>query len=427
MDKKETPPQDSEQLGTNEVKPAPPVLENDPLIKTKLIDQLKKPWFKTFTKKQKILFGLGTTVAIVVTYLLVFPTFNSSGSPILSISNNILQKFTPDPKIDWPNNKFGIYSYRDHTSIEYGAELVNSSGGDWGWILFPMNIKEKDQVNWNSTFKLLSEKHLIPIIQIVLDPGTTPNDKDIDSIATFLDKLEWPTKQRFISAFNEVNAAEYWGNKIDPEGHAQVLDKLISTLKGKSKNFFITNGAFNASARTGKVKTDLGVQTEYLDMRDFLTRMEAKVPGIFKKLDGWAAHTYPHPFYKGKATDTSIEGESEDEKGRNTMSSYKWELNFLKEKFGVELPVFITETGWPHREGTKVRSEWLDQFTVASYYKSVFNDIYLPDERVIAVTPFGIQINTLDNFSFVSKSGKKFPQFETIKNLPKTKGQPPLK
>ena len=184
------------------------------------------------------------------------------------------------------------------------------------------------------------------------------------------------------------------------------------------------NGAFNASAKTGKVKTNLGIQTEYLDFRDYVTRMEKRVPGIFKKLDGWASHTYPQPEYKGKPMDTSIPGETEEEKGRNTMSSYKWELKVLKSKFDVELPVFITETGWPHKEGTIPHPEWLDQKTVADYYKTVFTDLYLPDERLKAVIIFGIKIEQLDNFSFVGKNGYRYMQFEAIKSLKKQKGQP---
>lgn len=329
-------------------------------------------------------------------------------------------------RLGWPNNKYGVYAYRNPESINLASELVNSSGGDWGWILFPMNIKDRDKDGWNIFLNLCKEKHLIPIIQLVLDGGYVPTEKDINEVADFLNTLSWPTKKRFVTAFNEVNAAEYWGNKLDPEGHALILNYYIDTLRARSGDFFILNGAYNASARSGKVLTNLGVQTEYLDEPVFLERMNNKVPGIFKKLDGWAVHTYPQPEYKGKPLDKTIPGEADWERGRNTMSSYKWELGILKTKFGVDLPIFITEMGWPHKEGAKPRPEWYDKDTVAEYYKIVFQDLLVPDNRVVAVIPFGIKIDQLDNFSFVGKDGSHYPQFDAIKSLPKIKGSPPL-
>lgn len=329
-------------------------------------------------------------------------------------------------RLGWPNNKFGVYSYRDNESIDLSAEMVNSNGGDWGWILFPMNTKDQGKEGWDNTFTYLKQKRLIPIIQLVLDPGFVPSKSDIDQVADFLNTLTWPTKKRFVSAFNEVNAAEYWGDKLDPEGHAEILNHYIDALKGRSSDFFVLNGAYNASARTGKIKTNLGVYTEYLNENEYLERMNNKIPGIFKKLDGWAVHTYPQPEYRGKPLDQTIAGEADWERGRNTMSSYKWELNILKTKFGVDLPIFITEMGWPHKEGAKERPEWYDKNTVADYYKIVFRDLYVPDNRVVAVIPFAIKVDHLDNFSFVGKDGSRYPQLDALKSLPKVKGAPPL-
>ncbi len=328
-------------------------------------------------------------------------------------------------RLGFANNKFGMYSYKDPGSISLTAEMVNSNGGDWGWILFPINIKDRGTDSWNTIFNICRENHLIPILQIIMDAGYVPTDIDIEEVATWMNELNWPTAKRHVTAFNEVNAAEYWGNRIDPEDVARKLNKFIDAFKARNSNFFLMNGAMNASARTGKVLTNLGVQTEYLDEPDFLERMNAAVPGIFKKLDGWAVHTYPQPEYRGKPLDTTIAGEAAWEKGRNTMSSYKWEQNILRTKFGVDLPIFITEMGWPHKEGTRERSEWYDQDTVAEYYKIVFRDLLLKDNNVVAVIPFAIKVPGLDNFSFVKADGSKYPQFDALKSLPKVTGNPP--
>lgn len=340
----------------------------------------------------------------------------TAAAPAVAVSNN---------RLGWANNKYGMYSYKDPESVRLTAEVVNSNGGDWGWILFPINIKDYGVDSWNSMFNICRENHLIPIAQIIMDPGYVPSDDDVEKTADFYNQVKWPTQKKYVTAFNEVNAAEYWGNRIDPAEVAQKLNKFIDAFKARSPDFFLMNGALNASARTGKVLTNLGVQTEYLDEPNFLEQMNSAVPGIFRKLDGWAVHTYPQPEYKGKPLDTTIAGEADWERGRNTMSSYKWEQNILKSKFGVDLPIFITEMGWPHKEGAKPRAEWYDQNTVADYYKSVFRDLLVPDNRVVAVIPFGMKVTSLDNFSFVGNDGTRYPQFEAIKSLPKVTGNPP--
>lgn len=329
--------------------------------------------------------------------------------------------------INFPNNKVGIHLFANLGDISLAPGLVNTNGGDWGWVTFTYDINDRGAGNWNTIFATLREKHLIPILQLS-NGGKIPTDDQTESAAAFLASLDWPIKYRFVSAYNEVNAGEYWGWKIDPEGYARVLNKTIDSLKAKNPNFFVMNGAFNASARTGRVHTNLGVDTEYLSEEEFLKRMNNAVPGIFKKLDGWAAHTYPQPEYLGKPLDTTIPGEAAWERGRNTMSSYKWELSLLSSTFGVSgLPVFITEMGWAHREGTTERKEWYDAQTIADYYRIVFEQIYLPDSRVVAVAPFVLkQVGGVDNFSFIKPDGTPYPQWGAIANLPKVKGSPPL-
>ncbi|MFH1896431.1 MAG: hypothetical protein ABH814_03100, partial [bacterium] len=322
-------------------------------------------------------------------------------------------------RINFPVNKFGIHAFAGADQVDLAAQLVNTNGGDWGWITLTMNISHHDAGMWNSVFQACKSKHIIPIIQLAND-GAIPSDEQLESMANFLHSLEWPTRLRFISVFNEVNAAEYWGWEINPESYAQKLDKIIELLRGTNSDYFIMNGAFNASARTGHVVTDLGVETSYLSEEAFLQRMDAAVPGIFGKLDGWAAHCYPHPAYTSHPLATATPTL------RDGMSSYKWELSLLA-GYGVgNLPVFITETGWPHEEGATFHPEWHDQNTVAEYYKIAMRDLYGPDGRVVAVAPFVLKYDGYDNFAFVKPNGEKYPQWDAIVSLPKTAGLPPL-
>ena len=331
-------------------------------------------------------------------------------------------------RINFPNNKFGVHIFSNDADIDLAAQLVNSNGGDWGWVTITMDIHERNADKWNALFAHLLDKHLNPIIQLS-NNGQIPSEDDVEGLSAFLAGLGWPTRIRPITVFSEVNASEYWGGKIDPEGYARILNKVVESFKAKSSEFFIMNGAFNASARTGSsevgcIKTDLGVDTCYLSEIEFLKRVEAAVPGLLKKLDGWATHTYPHPAYKGRPSDTRVGAESSFEAGRNTIRSYQFEVRLLA-TFGISLPIFITETGWPHKEGKTAHPEWYDQGTVAEYYRQAFQDIFLPDGRVVAVTPFILKFDSYDNFAFVNENGEKFPQWSTITNFTKVAGAPP--
>ncbi len=92
------------------------------------------------------------------------------------------------------NNKFGIYVYAENKEfIELADELVNSNGGDWGYVLIPYNIKDQDYPKWRELFEKLKDKHLIPVIQ--LHDGD-PEDYESQTLeaAEFLNTFVWPVK-----------------------------------------------------------------------------------------------------------------------------------------------------------------------------------------------------------------------------------------
>jgi len=316
--------------------------------------------------------------------------------------------------IGYENNKVGIYIYAEVEDFaDLANELVNSNGGDWGYVLVPYNVKDYDDGKWNTLFENLSKNHLIPIIQLWdLDLDEDKRDKEIISSAKFLNILEWPIKNRYISAYNEVNDKRFWKGNINPKEYAEVLDKTISTFKDLNENFFIMNGAFNASARTGP---------GYLDEETFLIRMNDAVPGIFKRLDGWASHHYPQPNFSA----------SPNGYGRDSIRAYEWELDILRRRFNVtNLPVFITETGWAHKEtdGNDSSSQYkLDKYKVADNIKYAFEKVWLPDDRIVAITPFTIKYDPpYDHFSWVTANNNPYPQFEAVKSIEKIKGKPQI-
>jgi len=306
------------------------------------------------------------------------------------------------------NNKFGLYVYAESEKyIKLADTLVNSNGGDWGYVLVPYNVYDRDYDKWNRAFSLFNKKHLIPVIQL-WDVEPTNYASVTEEAAVFLNRFLWPIKQRYISVYNEPNDQKFWKGTIDPSGYAEVLDYTIDVFKAENENFFVLNGAFNASAPTSN---------GYMDEEAFMYQMNESVPGIFEKLDGWASHSYPQPNFSG----------SPDATGRWSIRAYESELSFLQNDLGVKknLPVFITETGWAHAEGKSYSSEYLPVETVAEYFEKAYKEVWLEDDRVVAVMPFTIWYDSpYDHFSWVDWRDVPYAHFQAVKSMKKVAGNP---
>lgn len=316
------------------------------------------------------------------------------------------------------NNKIGMYVHNSSDDIKAAKSLINSNGGDWGYVLLTMNISDSDKKAWQKLFDAAKESHLIPIVQLFNGSVCNPDKMDFEKLADTLGDLKWPSKYRYISVFNEMNAKDYWCERIAPDEYAKALNRAIKEFKNKSSNFFIMPGAFNSSART---------QDRYMSEESYLASMNAAVPGIFKKIDGWATHAYPQPNFSGDPYNLPS-GYST----RDTINNYTWELNLLKNNFGVgNLPVFITETGWLHKEGQNGCFQYsqaglLNAETVAARYKIAFADFWLNDDRVVAITPFIFRSSDkcAAGFAWQKSDGSWYPQAKMLIDIPKTAGTP---
>jgi len=315
-----------------------------------------------------------------------------------------------------PNNKIGMYVNNTTNAIKASRKLVNSNGGDWGYVLLTMDIGDRNKSNWQELLDAAKESHLIPIIQLFNNNRCKPDKMGFEDLAEMLNDLDWPTTYRYISVFNEVNAKDYWCDRIAPNEYAESLDKAIDAFKDADEKFFIMPAAFNSSART---------QDRYLSEDAYLAQMNQAVPGIFKKIDGWATHSYPHPNFSG-----DINNLPANYGDRDTIVNYRWELNVLKNNFGVtSLPVFITETGWLHKEGQDgcvqySQSGLLSAATTASRFRDAYVNYWLPDSRIVAVTPFIFKSEDpcASGFAWQKNDGSWYPQAEMLINIPKTAG-----
>lgn len=312
------------------------------------------------------------------------------------------------PEKDRKSNKFGLYVYAENKDfIRLADELVNSNGGDWGFVLIPYNVDDQDFTKWREVFDLLYKEHLIPIVQLY-DVDDNGYKEEIKNAAEFLNSFVWPVRQRYISVYNEPNDSKFWYGRVDPAEYVKVLDYAVDTFKKENPDFFMINGALNASAAR---------QNGYMDSFEFMLAMNNEIPGIFEKLDGWASHAYPQPNFSGSPYDS----------GRWSIRAYESELSFLKNTLEVDkiLPVFITETGWAHSEGVSENSAYFSSKVVAQNFEYAYESVWLKDDNVIAVTPFTIWYEPpFDHFAWVNEDKVPYTHFDAVKSIKKVAGTP---
>lgn len=367
-----------------------------------------------FLKNTQTLIGSSISV-IVLLYLVIYPNITQS--------QEVFATYGPT---SIPNNKFGIHILSStNQEAQDAAQLVNTNGGDWGYVTILIEDKNRDHNRWQAFFDELRRQHLIPIVRLATAPEGSywkrPYEGQEIAWADFLDSLNWPAKNRYVVIYNEPNHSQEWGNFVDAKSYAETLDKTITALKSKNEDFFILNGGFDASAPQAL--------PAYQDEANFLIQMDQAVPGIFDKLDGWASHSYPQPNFQG----------SPDGVGRGTIRTWLWEKELLRSLGSKkDLPIFITETGWKHQEGLKNDPYLPSSETVGKYFQTAFFGAF-SSPQIVTITPFllNYQEEPFDHFSFKKLTGGTqdpkllgaqypdyYPQYETISQLPKAAGQP---
>ncbi len=317
-----------------------------------------------------------------------------------------------------PNNYFGIHILNEN-DLDDAKALVNSNGGDWGYVTFVIRKDEKDPKRWQEFFNQLRRFHLIPIVRIATrqlpDKWEKPNLEDIKEWVLFLNNLNWVVKNRYVIIGNEPNHAKEWGGEISPNEYAEYFYNFAKELKKASQDFFVLPAGFDALAPNSD---------ETMNEEDFIKAMLSHKPNVFEYADGWVSHSYPSYDSKG----------IEIKEGRGSIKTFEWELNLLK-KMGVDknFPVFITETGWAHetedeKQNKNPNNDQLNlksEDEISERIKNAFSSVW-KDPRIVAVTPFILhyQHPPFDIFSWKKKDGSFYNFYNEVKNLPKPKGSP---
>ncbi len=309
---------------------------------------------------------------------------------------------------DSPNNKFGIHlAQPSEEDIKKARELVNSQGGDWGYITLVIQENDRNREKWQSTFDLLREYHLIPIIRLATSPDgevwRIPTEEDANGWAQFLNSLNWVVKKRYVMLFNEPNQGQEWGGETNPVGYAKVALAFARKLKSTNPDFQLMIAGFDASAPSNPP----GLEDERVFLQAVVDTFGADT--FNELIDGLSSHSYPNPGFAGPPSGF----------GKGSVRTYQWELETLKSMGIKDLPVFITETGWD--------GDALNRNLVAQYLKIAYETVWLPDPRVIAVTPFilNYQGQPFLKFSWLKQGGTDpYPQFGLMQTIQKQKGVP---
>lgn len=308
------------------------------------------------------------------------------------------------------NNKFGIHlAQPTDEDIVRASNLVNSNGGAWGYVTLVIHEDDKNLEKWQSIFEKLRENRIIPIIRLATKPQGSnwerPDKEDVEDWLIFLNNLHWVVKNRYIILFNEPNHATEWGGGVDAKNFATIVATFAAKLKESNKDYFIMMGGLDLSAPSQRPR--------YEDAEIFFKDVVSEIGSdTFNQIfDGLSSHSYPNPEFSS----------SPQKVGRKSIVGYEWELSLLRELGIKNLPVFITETGW--------NGDLISRFKIAEYFSYAYRNIWLPDDRVFAVTPFilNYQAEPFLKFSWIKKdSGEPYPEYITVSNLSKKEGVPEI-
>ncbi len=306
---------------------------------------------------------------------------------------------------------FGLHLTQT-TDISQAHYLINSSGGDWGWVTIVIRTDQLNHQSWQEFFDNCRRFHLVPIVRLatILDQDNwkRPSISDIDNLASFLNSLNWPSFPQHIITFNEINHASEWGGEVDLKNYADLAVYTAQKFKNLNPNFFIIPAALDLASPSLPPKFE-SAPNSYQQILQYK-------PSFFDYFDGLASHSYPNHGYIGSPYDT----------GQHSILGYSWELNYLK-NLGVNkiLPTYITETGWPHLQGQDNNHQYYSIKTAVSFLQIALTK-WQSDPIVQAVTPFIFNYPNppFDHFSWLDKTETLYSEYQSIINLPKSKNSP---
>ena len=310
------------------------------------------------------------------------------------------------------DNTFGLHLSQTE-DLNSAAKIINSQNGNWGWATIVIQTNNLDKNTWQNFFDNCRKNHVIPIIRIATvgegENWKVPDYSDIDHIVSFLNSLNWPTQEQHVILFNEINHGSEWGGEVDIKDFVDKSSYAAKKFKETNPNFFILSCGLDLVAPEDLPKHE--------SAENVYKKIISLNPNYFDNIDGLASHSYPNNGFVGTPNDT----------GQHSIRGYQWELDLLKQ-LGVnkDLPVFITETGWPHREGIENQNNFYTAKTTSNFLTEAITNVWSPDSRIKAITPFiyNYSQEPFDHFSWIDENNNLYPEYQQLIDLPKKQNEP---
>lgn len=296
-----------------------------------------------------------------------------------------------------PNNRVGVHIL-DPNELADAAKLINSSGGDWGYVTIPMRSNDRDKSKWQTFFTACRSLHVIPIIRLSTYPEggqwVKPTVFDLVDFANFLNDFSWPTTNRYVILFNEPNHATEWGGEVSPLEYANLLLDAHDIFRTRSSDFFLLTAGLDMSAPSSPTS---------LDALEYYRQMTSYQPDWYAHIDGLSFHAYPNPGFTASVYSTTRYG----------PLSFQYELAYLS-RLGLRdsKPLFITETG---------------SLSPVDFYTPALTQVWTRTD-IVAITPFLLFAGSPDfqGFSLLDPAHTPRPSYRSIFSLPKIHGSPLL-
>jgi hypothetical protein len=229
--------------------------------------------------------------------------------------------------------------------------------------------------------------------------------------ADFINALDWPAGEHYIIVGNEPNHGDEWGGRPDPAAYALFLMDVSLAVKTADPQARILNAPLDQfTPHTGSQPFINGLWS--IDVAVYLQKMHAAQPAVFDYIDAWASHPYPlgpfarPPWEQSRQFDSLNDAPTPvpmpSAPPNRGVNGYEWELWQLAQWGIVDLPVFITETGWRHSEAGYPSIDEVNLYLDLALRgnNGRYPDLpatgwrpWLDDERLIAITPFALDGN----------------------------------
>ncbi len=330
------------------------------------------------------------------------------------------------------SNRFGIGLVSPGNATQW--DLAKELAGDGGFVLLLFPGVKKGAAGpkqaWKDAVQAAYARNLIPVVRLGPPWGEMQIRNDSDDFQhkkyTQLAKAYrnvvkgLPLKDGvplYIQVHNEPNLCAEWacsgGGTLDAATRAaeyagfyrDVADALHAMNKTQIKVSMgaLAPGGVKSCSCCGDGQCEFQPGATGLD---YMAQMKAAVPDIWSRLDFLASHSYP-------AEGTGWGFFVPYAKAKPGLTYFEQELDAVGQP---DLPVIVTETGWPRSLEGFGSVSFDDQ---AAWTKQAFKDIFNKHPNVLGVTPFVLQDATwgdANGFGWVHTDGTKHKVFNTLKS-----------